>query len=393
MTMKSFYIVVAIVAGVASWGCDSNKSPGITLPDSPDETYWNTLPTNYTVIAKQQVVQPVYSSMRFFSIANGYVTVDARRNRKVAVRTAGRIERLYVRYNYQYIHKGEKILDLYSPELNTYIEEYLFIQRNGNDTVLLSKAKQKLLLLGLSNAQITQLIKSGNVSAAVSIFSPYEGYVLFSPSTGNAMSTMSSPAPGMDNMSNTASNVSTEVPPLPDNSIREGMYLNKDQTIFWVNDFKQVLGLLAFNKSAERYVQKGQIAVVESELLPNQAFRSPIQLIEPVYEKGQHFTQARVYLDNPGGALKQNSLLTGKVVMDAKSLQIPQSSVQYLGKATIVWIKVNSSKDGGSVFQSRAVQLGRSSNGMIEVLAGLSKDDWIAKDAAYLTDSETIIKY
>ncbi|HEU4902740.1 MAG TPA: efflux RND transporter periplasmic adaptor subunit [Flavisolibacter sp.] len=355
-------------------------------PDTTDPSYWNTLPTNYTVIAAQQTVKPILRNVSYTAAANGYVTIDNRRNKKVSVRTAGRIERLYVRYNYQYVRKGEKILELYSPELSTYLAEYRYILQ-GNDSVLISRARQKLLLLGLRPSQINAMAKSGAVSSAISIYSPYEGYVLFSPSGGNNMPA----APSTAGMAPTNSSLNTEFASLPDNSIREGMYLNKDQTIFWMNDFKQVLGVLAFNKADEKYIRKGQTAVVQSELLPNQAFRTAIQLIEPVYDKGQRFTQARVYLPNTGKILRQNSLLTAQVFLEAQSLTIPQSSVQYLGRVAVVWVKVASTKDGNNVFQAKPVRLGRVSEGMTEVLQGLKENDWIAKDASYLTDSETII--
>jgi membrane fusion protein, copper/silver efflux system len=381
----------------------SNDTVGVApmenmdMPDSTaaetSDTYWNALPTNYSVIANQQIVQPVNGSINYSPVANGYVTVDNRRNKKVSVRVGGRIERLYIKYNYQYIHKGEKILELYSPELNTYIEEFRFILRSKNDSLLLTRAKQKLLLLGLNSAQISQISKSEKPLFTISIYSPYEGYVLFNPSTGSNMPTPNLNPSGMGSMNGSDNVQSSAVSSLPDNSIREGMYLNKDQTIFWINDFRQMLGILAFNKNDEKYIRKGQNVVIESELLPDQTFRSSIQLIEPVYEKGQHFTQARVYLNNPNRIIKQNSLLKATVFIDVHSLLIERTSVQYLGKAAIVWVKTASTKDGSYVFQSRAVRLGRISNGMIEVLQGLNKDEWIAKDAAYLTDSETIIKY
>ena len=126
-----------------------------------NETYWNTLPTNRTVIARQKVVEPISSEMNFSVAGNGYITFDLRRNRKVPVRVAGRIEKLYVKYNYQYVRKGEKILDLYSPELSTYVEEYLYVLQQTSDTLLRNRAKQKLLLLGLTSAQIKQFGHSG----------------------------------------------------------------------------------------------------------------------------------------------------------------------------------------------------------------------------------------
>ena len=362
--------------------------------DTTDETYWNTLPTNRTVIAKQEVVKPSFSDTTFSMPANGYITFDARRNRKIPVRVGGRIERLFVKYNYQYVHKGEKLLELYSPELNTYVEEYLYVRRNTNDSLLQKKAKEKLFLLGLSASQIRQINQSGNVSFTIPVYSPYEGYVLFTPSAPLSSMDNSGKASGMGSMGN-ASSVSAPLgtSELSDNSIREGMYVNKDQTLFWINDFKEVWGILAFNKDNEKYVSKGQIAVVTSEILPDQPFRSPIQFKEPVYQEGQKFSQARIYISNDKKFLKQNSLISANVFIQAKSLLLPASSVLYLGRIAIVWVQTGITKEGSYVFQSRAVKTVRRTGINIEILEGQQQNEAVAKDAAYLADSETIIGY
>src|SRR5690606_9715350 len=51
--------------------------------DSADETFWNTLPANQTVISKQAAVPVGNSSQQFTINGNGYVTFDLRRNRKI----------------------------------------------------------------------------------------------------------------------------------------------------------------------------------------------------------------------------------------------------------------------------------------------------------------------
>ncbi len=360
-----------------------------------DETYWNSLPTNQTVIAKQQAVKPSFGDTSFLITANGYITFDARRNHKVPVRVGGRIERLYVKYNYQYVHKGEKILELYSPELNTYVEEYLYVKRNTNDSILQEKAKEKLLLLGLSPSQIKQIDKTGSVSFTIPVYSPFEGYVLFNPSESTAlMGNGDRGSAGMGNMNNTA-NAGSAIQPsiLSDNSIREGMYVSKDQTLFWINDFREVWGILAFSKENEKYINKGQVAIVRSELFPDQSFRAAIQFTEPVYQQGQKFTQARIYISNDKRMLKQNSLITANVFTSGRSMMLPASSIFYLGRVAIVWVQTGITKEGSNIFQSRVVSVGRKTGDRVEILKGLDQNESVARDAAYLADSETIIKY
>lgn len=373
----------------------SSPMTGITEDKSiQDETYWLTLPTNQTVIARQQAIKPGVGNTGLSIAANGYITFDARRNRKVPVRVGGRIERLYVKYNYQYVHRGEKIMELYSPELNTYLEEYLYVKKNTNDSLLQKRAKEKLLLLGLSPAQVRQIEKTGRVPFTISLHSPVEGYALFNPSGSSAsMGNEPSNPSGMSMNTGVITSPSIQATTLPDNSIREGMYVSKDQTLFWINDFREVWGILAFSKQNEKYIKKGQVAVVRSELFPDQSFRSIIKFTEPVYQLGQKFTQARIYISNGKGMLKQNSLITANVFLSTKAMMLPASSVMYLGRVAIVWVQKGTTKEGSNVFQSRVVKVGRKSGNQVEILGGLKTTEAVAKDASYLADSETIINY
>ena len=392
-----------MLLAIASVACKQGEQKHIGhQPDSTtgiittlNETNWNTLPTNRTVIARQKVIAPVYSDINFNIPGNGYIAFDTRRNRKVSVRVGGRIDRLYVKYNYQYVRKGEKILELYSPELNTYIEEYLYVLRQTNDTILQNRARQKLQLLGLTPAQIRQINQTGSASLTIPLYSAFEGYVLFNPSASSGMGTprnaSGSMGSGMSGTNNSPPSIQGSV--LSDNSIREGMYVSNNQTLFWINDFKEAWGIIAFTKENEKYIHKGQPVVITSELLPDKPVQTSIQLIEQVYEGEQKFTQARVYIPNATGILKQNSLITATVSVPTKSLMVPAVSVYYLGKVAIVWVQVGTTKEGNAVFQSRVVKIGHRGDDKVEILEGLTQNEKIARDAGYLADGETIIQY
>lgn len=361
--------------------------------DTRDELYLSVLPANQSVISKQSAV-PVKDSVQQFTInAAGYITFDPRRNRKISVRIGGRIERLYVKYNYQYVRKGEKIMDIYSPDLNTYVSEYIYIRQKSDDLELMKKAKQKLLLLGLSNAQIAQIDKNPAAPFTISIYSPFEGYVLFNPSAASGGMAASGAQGGGMNSGAASASTGTASTSVDDNSIREGMYVSKDQTVFWINDFKTVWGIVAFTHENEKIAKPGLDVVVKSELFPGQTFRSVVQMVEPVYRGTQKFTQARLYFSNPNRKLKQNSLIRASALVNSGSFIVPTSSVYYLGSTAIVWVLKAKTKDGSNVFEARAIKIGNRSNEYIEVLKGLKSTEFVAKDAGYLADSETLIKY
>src|SRR5678816_3364868 len=91
--------------------------------------------------------------------ALGRVDYDTRYVNTISARVSGRIENLYVKYRYQHIHQGNPVMNIYSPELVTAQQELLFLLKSDpENTTLINAAKQKLLLLGLGNDQLQQVI-------------------------------------------------------------------------------------------------------------------------------------------------------------------------------------------------------------------------------------------
>lgn len=351
--------------------------------------------TTKVVVSSQETVKPILYEEEGIIEAQGYITFDQRRNNKLASRIGGRIEKLYVKYNYQYVKKGEKIIEVYSPELNTYLEEYLYLLKNENDKNLIQKSKEKLRLLGLSESQILNLEKSGTVSLTIAITSPYEGYVLLSnlnEGGGNRTQNETSSNTGMmGTMGN--SSISGSTGSSSNSEIREGMYVNKGQTLFQVNDFKQVWGIVSVDIGFQSSIKSGTPVKIKSELFSEQIINSQISFIEPFYEQGQKKLQARIYLPNEQLLLKMNSLINAEIQMEkGKTLMIPSSSILDLGKRKIVWIKTGTTKNKNKIFEAKEVVLGRISGNRVEIISGITVQDEIATDAAYLLDSESLIE-
>jgi Cu(I)/Ag(I) efflux system membrane fusion protein len=195
------------------------------------------------------------------------VIFDPRLHQKVAARVGGRIERLYFKYDYQYVRRGDRIMDIYSPELNTYQEEFLYLIHSGADTSLVEEGRKKLALLGLSPAQIHQLEKQRLPTLSFPVYSPFEGYILLEEEP--AMETVSwngSPSmevaaePSLETMGGGgATGMATGMKVAPSGErIREGQYVNRGQTLFLVNSFRQVWGLLSVEAAYQSAVRVGQ---------------------------------------------------------------------------------------------------------------------------------------
>jgi Cu(I)/Ag(I) efflux system membrane fusion protein len=131
-------------------------------------------PTDRFVVSAVPVTTVVQKEEPIEVDALGTVAYDTRLVNTISARVSGRIEKLYVKYRYQHVMKGQKIMDIYSPDLLTTEQEILFVIKNDpSNASLINAAKQKLLLLGMSESQLQQIIRTGKPSLTVGVFSNY----------------------------------------------------------------------------------------------------------------------------------------------------------------------------------------------------------------------------
>lgn len=353
---------------------------------------------NQIVLGNQKYFVVSQHDTTIASMGFGTIQFDVRRNRKVAARIGGRIEKLYTKYNYQYIRRGEKILGLYTPELNAYAEEYLHHLRSPGDESLIPLAKEKLLLLGVSEQQLEKLKLTGRVNDTITISSPSEGYVLFINSgdegAQGGMNKMSSKdkdaGMGMNPPGNTPGSRSFSTG-AANSMLREGAYVNSDQTLFYVNDFKEAWAVLSFDASLAKFLKVNMPVTITGELL-DKPLQAAINFIEPVFDnQNQKFVQVQVYLKNDDQALKLNALVKAVIQIELKNHPvIPSSAVFDMGKRKAVWVKVDDTKNS-HVFEVRTISIGFQGSGFAQVISGLQPGDAIALDVGYLLDSQSLI--
>jgi len=352
---------------------------------------------SHTIISSQETVKPKLGKTPVNISGVGYVTMDERRNNKVSARTFGRIEKLYVKYNYQHVTKGEKILELYSPQLLTMQEELLFLLKNDTGGKMIERARQKLHLLGGSEQQLSKIEKSGIADATLSVYSPYSGFVFFSDESPASQKQMmmsgSSPSAmqGMTGMSQPGNQQSESIAKSSGTQIREGDYVAEGQTLFMVNDFSEVWVLASFDAN-NQLISINTPVTINTELAPGKTFEGKINLIEPTFESGQKFIRARICIKNPEGLLKPNAYVTVTVNKEAEAVTIPLSSVLDLGKRKVAFVRIGITTEGSGIFEAREIKTGIVIDERIHVTEGLSENDEIAKDAGYLIDSESLLR-
>lgn len=302
----------------------------------------------------------------------GTVTYDTRQIGTISSRVSGRIERLYLRYKYQEVRKGQRVMEIYSPELLTAQQNLLFLLKNDPDNnTLINAAKNRLLLLGMNNSQIRQVINSGKPVYSVSVFSNYSGFV-----TDFKTTIPGTPEPMVETPS-----ANQEL------SLKEGMYLQAGQSAFTVYNNDRAWILLNIFPEQQSIIKVGDPVKIIPETAPQQSFRAVIDYIEPVFRPESKTIAARVYFNNASLKLPIGSRVTATIFGSArKGNWLPKNAIHSLGIQKIVFVK----EAGG--FRAKKIETGAELNDYTQVLSGLTSMDSVAMNAHYLFDNEAFIK-
>lgn len=306
------------------------------------------------VISDIALVHPAVRNLQEELKLPGVITYDTRNEYSIASRFSGRIEKLYLKYEFQKVEKGQKIVEIYSPELVTAQRDLLYIiQSDPENKSLIAQAKQKLLLLGVTGNQLNQIIRSGQALYSFPVYSPYSGYLVNTSSAGTPM------------------------------QLNEGAYVGTGQTLFKIVNTS---GLWAeINVPPDKTDAIKEADPVSLVTAGGDSILARINLIQPFYTEGESFSKARIYIKNAKG-LTIGQLITAIIThRTGKVLSLPATAVADLGIRKAVFVK-----DGNSL-RAQSVQTGEQINGYVEVQGGISQRDEVAVNARLLIDSQSFI--
>jgi Cu(I)/Ag(I) efflux system membrane fusion protein len=347
---------------------------------------------NRQVLSRQATIKLDHVDSTKSITAQGYIVPAQDKNQSVSARFGGRLEKLYVKFGNQYVKKGEKILDVYSPTLANVQEEHLFLLKSEGKSSLLEKSRQRLRLLGITESQIKRLEEDGTVTLTVSIFSPASGYVFFDARSFEGIAASENTSAMNDK--NSKSMADNKDPRSSSaTQIREGSYVNEGQTLFSVNDLREVWALVSIASSYINQIQLNQSLELILEGNVSKKIEGKIALIEPAFEEtNQRFVRVRVVVPNVDNSLKINSLVKAQLGLASEdNLQVPSSAVYKTGLSAYVWVRVDSTDKGTGIFQLRKVVAGATNDGMITIESGLLPNEEIAMEAGLMSDSETFL--
>lgn len=281
--------------------------------------------------------------------AVGRIEPDERRFYAVQTRIPGFVERLSVRAVGDPVSKGQKIAEIYAPDLLAAQQEYLALlglNSVDSDNSLKQAARNRLKLLGMTEGEITAITKTGKASPRFGVYAPASGIV-------------------------------TEL------GVREGGQLMAGSSLVQISDLSQVWMIAEVPERDAARLKPGIAADVQLQSLPGEVFKGKVGYLYPMLNDSSRTLQVRIELPNKGNRLRPgmyaNVEFTGQT---HEALSVPTESIIATGKRKVVIVKE------ANGYRPVEIKTGQERDNYTEILAGLAEGEDVVVSGQFLIDSE-----
>jgi Cu(I)/Ag(I) efflux system membrane fusion protein len=298
-------------------------------------------------------------------VTTGRVTFDERRLAQVTAYTGGRIERLFVNFTGDSVRRGQSVGTIYSPDLFATQQEYLLAIENrarmeragfagarSASQDLVESTKTRLLLSGMTAAQIAQLERTRKPILATTIISPVSGVVTKKLAV-------------------------------------EQQYVQQGQPLLEVADLSNVWVEVDVYEQQLPSVRLGDRVEITTAALPGRTFTGKVWFIVPVLEGATRTARVRVELPNPGLQLKPDMYANARILgaPAPPHIMVPAAAVVDRGQQQFVWVETQP----GS-YEPRRVTTGGRHGDAIVIASGLSAGEVVVVEGGFLLDSEAQLR-
>ena len=284
--------------------------------------------------------------------APGTVQLDERRVSVVALRFEGFVESVANVTTGDHVHKGQPLMNVYSPALSSAAAEYLSALNAGATGKELKGARRRLENLATPEPAIKELERRRDISLSVPWLAPQDGEIL----ERNAVNGMRA-APG--------------------------------DVLFRIADHQLVWVLLDVAERDLAQVAIGSKVTIRPRALPGRTFTGAVALIYPHLNAQTRTARIRIEVPNPDELLRPEMYVDAEIETGtpAPVLVVPESAVLDNGTRRTVLVD-----KGEGRFEPREVKVGRGGGGYVEVTQGLSEGEAVVTAANFLIDAESNLK-
>ncbi len=298
-------------------------------------------------------------------VTNGILQTDEQKEYVVTTKVSGWVEKLYVNYTGQKVKKGQKLINIYSPELVAAQQELITalsygasvmnstdknIAGSGKD--LITNSVRKLELLDVPDSEIKRIESTKEIKKYVTLYAPFDGTVI-------------------------------------NKDITEGQKIGAGTELLKIVNLNNLWLVADIYEYELPKIKLGSQADITFTFLPGKTFKSKISFIYPTLDNKTRTVKVRFNIPNYNDQLKPS--MFANIVINGKNLGsypvIPEQAVLRTGQKDIVILALGEGK-----FKPVDVKLGDYAEGQYQVLEGLSAGDTIVTSAQFLIDSESNLK-
>jgi membrane fusion protein, copper/silver efflux system len=297
--------------------------------------------------------------------AAGRVDYDEERLARLHPKTEGWIEQLFIDKTGESIGKDAILLSIYSPQLVTSQQEYL-LALNSLDVLkqspyeeirrgaeqLVSSSRERLELLDVPEHQIHELEHTRRIRKDLHIQSPFDGVII---------------------------NIGA----------REGQFVTSATELYRIADLSRVWVFAEVYENEVSWIQTGDPAEMKLAAYPGKVFSGSVGYVYPYAEASSRTIKVRLEFDNKDLLLKPDLYAEVTILAQRKvdAIVIPEEAVVRSGKREQVFVVREPGK-----FEPRAVRLGVSAQGMVQVLDGLAAGEQVVTSSQFLIDSDSRLR-
>jgi Cu(I)/Ag(I) efflux system membrane fusion protein len=268
----------------------------------------------------------------------------------VQPRAGGFIERLHVRAVLDPVKQGDPLVDILLPDWAAAQEEYLLLRQRG-DAPLASAARQRLVLLGMSDEQIAAVERSGTAQPRITLRAPVSGVIA-------------------------------------ELGARQGMTVAAGANLFRIASLGSVWVVAEIPETRAAEVLPGARAEVHPAAYPNEKFAGKVDAILPEINATTRTVRTRIEVANPGGKLKPGMYASVDFAPRSKeALVVPSDAVIRTGARDVVIV----AQDNGQ-FRPVEVEAGLETNDGTEIRKGLKAGERVVVSGQFLIDSEASLR-
>ena len=274
------------------------------------------------------------------------VQFDERRQTVIAPRFGGWIEKLYVNATGDVVSAGQKLFEVYSPELNVLQQEFMLSRGTQ------SAADNRLRNLDYPESELEKLRRGERPPRTIAVPSPVAGTVI-------------------------------------EKTAIEGMRYQPGETLFRIVDTSVMWVLAEVYEQDLAFVKAGDMAKVVVNAWPDRPFPGRVTFIYPSVGKESRTARLRIEVANPDGLLRADMAATVEIEapIPGRWAAVPDSAVIDSGKRQIVLVEL-----GEGRYEPRPVKLGARVAGYVQVLEGLQPGERVVTSATFLIDAESNLR-